>query len=101
MRRRISAEHRQTAGRIGFAVTGEESQIDFVAGARELEPDRILIMVRPLFAGVDQRYHHLADCWRGLELVSTSADGNVKPGHIRTVIDRNPVITDIPKVGHT
>ena len=58
-------------------------------------------MVCALLAGADQSRHYFADRRRCLELISAGADGDVKPRHIRTVVDRNPVITDIPKVSHT
>ena len=59
------------------------------------------LSVLPLFAGADQCCHHLTNRWRGFELVSTGADGDVKPGYIGAVVDRNPVITHIPEVGYT
>ncbi len=59
----------------------------------------VTVVIGTILTRFDQCAHQRPRCGRRFKLVAACANSKVKPIEIRAVLNRNPVVADVPQVG--
>ena len=74
--------HRKAAVVIDFTFAGKETHVEVAPQMRQFKLKGFFVMIKTLFAGVDELCHHAADNRRVFVLVAAGSDGHVKALHV-------------------